>query len=118
MNTPTKKMNVKEVINPRPSKEQKKASQMIKRKRLMVLNINLLTKDINSKLGINRREESIHEVNKPPSYVEGDSNGKQDDTAKQLSKNNVQSHKRGQLFPHNLQEEQLNMKVSCKIYEL
>jgi hypothetical protein len=29
MNTPTKKMNVREVINPRPNKEQKKASQMI-----------------------------------------------------------------------------------------
>lgn len=55
----------------------------------MLLNINLLTKDINSKLGINRREESIHKVNKPPCYVEGDCNGKQDDTAKQLSVSNI-----------------------------
>jgi len=61
----------------------------LNRKRLMMLNLNMLTKDINSKMGIDWREESIHKVNKPPCYVESDCNGKQYDTAKQPSVSNI-----------------------------
>lgn len=32
--------------------------------------VNMLTKYINSKLSIDRREKAIHKVNKPPCYVE------------------------------------------------
>lgn len=41
----------------------------------------MLTEYINSKLSINWREESIHKVNKPPSYIKSNCYWKQDDTA-------------------------------------
>jgi len=36
-------------------------------------------------LSIDRREKSIHKMNKPPCYIEGDSDWKENDTAKELA---------------------------------
>jgi hypothetical protein len=47
-----------------------------------------LTKDIDSKLSIDWRKEPIHEMNEPPSNVEGDCNWKKNDTSIR-KKNNV-----------------------------
>lgn len=42
----------------------------------------MITKDLNSKLLVNWREEPINKMNKPPRYIESDCYGEQDDTAK------------------------------------
>ena len=41
----------------------------------------LLTKNINSKLSIDRREKSINKMYEPPGYIESDSYREKDDTA-------------------------------------
>lgn len=48
--------------------------------------IEALTKDVDSKLSIDWRKKSIHEMNEPPCYVEGDCNWKKNDTSKKKKK--------------------------------
>jgi len=40
-----------------------------------------LTKDIDSKMNIDRRKKTIHKMNEPPGNVEGDCNWKKNDTS-------------------------------------